>query len=343
MRFRKILLVTCLATGTIIPGLYILRGFITSAVFNAYHIMVGVLFSVTLTVVISFINFGIYNFLKKKFGNDRIQKKRIVLEFVLTTIVAIVASCLVFLLFRYLFDFYNSIQNTSLSLLTNMIISVVVNFIVFTIIEAFVWFHAWKKLAIESEQLKREKAESNYAALKSQVNPHFLFNSLNSLSSLIRVSPEKAVDFVDNFSKIYRYVLEVSDKLVVELNDELIFLQSYYFLQKIRFGNNLNIDIKVDAQKLNCFILPLSLQFLIENAIKHNEVSSEYPLFISVEADDEFLIVINNLQKKLTAESSTGIGISSICQRYSHITDTKPIFYIENNRYIAKIPLIIES
>jgi two-component system LytT family sensor kinase len=342
MRFRKIVITTCIATGTIIPGLYVLQSIISKHSVNASHIILGICFSIILTIAISLVNYAYYTFLKKRYSNNPSQKKRIVLEFVFSTLFAIIVTYGIFMIFNFLFDFNNTIPNKALSLFSNMIISVVVNLIVFTVIEAIEWFNKWKLLHIESEQLKREKAESSYAALKNQVNPHFLFNSLNSLSSLIRVSPEKAIEFVDNFSRIYRYVLDVNDKLVVELKDELTFLNSYYFLQKIRFGNNLTIEVQVEAQKLNQYILPLSIQLLIENAIKHNEISSEYPLMISVFSEGDFLWVKNNLQKKVSTENSTGIGLCNIIQRYSHITETKPVFYIENNQYIAKIPLLTE-
>ncbi len=185
--------------------------------------------------------------------------------------------------------------------------------------------------------------ESKYAVLKNQVNPHFLFNSLNSLNSLIRISPEKAIEFVDKFSKIYRYVLDVNDKMVVELYEEVDFLQSYYFLQKIRFGVNLKIEVNIDAKKLNDFILPLSIQMLLENAIKHNEISMEKPLTISISADEDYLIISNNLQRKNVFEHSNGIGLANLKERYKHFTDAEPMFYYTDNSYIAKIPIIHES
>src|SRR5208337_2619070 len=197
-----------------------------------------------------------------------------------------------------------SVDSLKQGIFNNITIAVIVNTIVVAIFEGQSLIRKWLHSLIEMEQLKREHAESKYAVLKNQVNPHFLFNSLNSLNSLIRISPEKAIEFVDRFSKIYRYVLEVSDKMVVELYQELNFLQSYYFLQKIRFGNNLNIDVTVDAKKMNDFILPLSIQMILENAIKHNEISSEKPLKISVTVEGDFLVISNNLQRKEVFEQS---------------------------------------
>jgi LytS/YehU family sensor histidine kinase len=228
------------------------------------------------------------------------------------------------------------------TLYNNAVIAVVINAIICSLTEAYVLFQHWKKTTIESERLHRETAESKYAALKNQVNPHFLFNSLNSLSSLIRVSPDKAIEFVDKFSKIYRYVLDSTEKILIELREELIFLQSYIYLQKIRFGDNLLVDINIDANYLNDFIPPLALQLLVENALKHNEVSTEFPLKITIEVVDTFLVVTNNLQLKKSMEQSTGIGIKNLEDRYNQFSEFKPVFMATADKYIAKIPLIKE-
>jgi len=120
-------------------------------------------------------------------------------------------------------------------------------------------------------------------------------------------------------------------------------LQSYYFLQKIRFGDSLTINVKIDADRLNDYVLPLSIQILIENAIKHNEVSSEHPMLIELVAENSFLIVSNNLQKKINLEEGTGIGLLNLKDRYKHITELQPEFIVTTEKYIAKIPLIKEA
>jgi LytS/YehU family sensor histidine kinase len=162
------------------------------------------------------------------------------------------------------------------------------------------------------------------------------------LSSLIRISPEKAIDFVDKFSKIYRYVLDVNEKIVVELRDEMDFLQSFYFLHKIRFGENLEIIVEIESSYLSKLIPPLSLQILVENAIKHNEISGEHPLKIMIFVTAEYLVISNNLQLKKNMEGSTGIGLNNLTQRYEHLTEFKPKFYATHDEYIAMIPLLNE-
>ena len=138
---------------------------------------------------------------------------------------------------------------------------------------AIMFFKNWKEAAVQQEKLKREQLALQYETLKSQVNPHFLFNNLNSLTSLISSNPDKAIEFVKKLSEVYRYVLDQKDQELVALDTELKFLESYIFLQKIRFGTNLDVQINVSAK--NFKVIPLSVQMLVENAIKHNEIKQD--------------------------------------------------------------------
>lgn len=158
-----------------------------------------------------------------------------------------------------------------------------------------------------------------YNALKTQVNPHFLFNNLNTLCSIIPENPEQAVDFVQQLSKVYRHILEVKDEKSIPLKEEMAVLEAYAFLLKTRFGDNLEINMEVDPTKMEDMIVPLSLQLLMENAIKHNIVSQDKPLKIIVKVIDGNLVVTNNLQKKNQIIESTGIGLTNIRNRYKLI------------------------
>ncbi|MCD4791928.1 MAG: histidine kinase, partial [Bacteroidales bacterium] len=169
---------------------------------------------------------------------------------------------------------------------------------------------------------------------------HFLFNSMNTIYSLIDTHPDKAKEFITKFSKTYRHVLDVKEKVVVSLKDEIEFLNSYIFLQKIRHEGNLEISINIDAQKLNKFIPPLSLQMLVENAIKHNIISQKKPLKINIFNNINSLTVKNNLQPKNTVNESTKIGLNNLTERYKHISEKAPKFYIKDNEYVAEIPLL---
>jgi two-component system, LytTR family, sensor kinase len=192
----------------------------------------------------------------------------------------------------------------------------------------------------EKELLKRESLQAQLNALKTQVNPHFLFNNLNTLASVIPENPKQAVDFVQQLSKVYRHILEVKDEKAIPLKDELDVLKAYAFLLKTRFGNNLDIDINVADEKMQKKIVPLSLQLLMENAIKHNIVSSDKPLKIDVYAVNGTLVVSNNLQKKNQVFESTGIGLDNIRNRYKLLSDKIVEVTESSTNFTVSIPLI---
>jgi len=205
---------------------------------------------------------------------------------------------------------------------------------------AVLFFKNWKEAAVQQEKLKREQLALQYETLKSQVNPHFLFNNLNSLTSLIHSNPEKAIDFVKKLSEVYRYVLDQKDHELVPLETELKFVESYIFLHQIRFGANLEVQMNVDAKGFK--VIPLSVQLLIENAIKHNEISDKKPLSIRLYTnDDQYLIVENVLQKKSGSEGS-GMGIQNISDRYGFFTDKKVLITFNSERFKVSIPLLTD-
>ena len=197
-----------------------------------------------------------------------------------------------------------------------------------------------RKSVEEKEMLKRESLKAELNALKTQVNPHFLFNNLNTLISVIPENPKLAVDFVQQLSKLYRHILEVKDEQSILLKDELDVMKAYAFLLQTRFGNNLDVIIDVPDEKLNKRIVPLSLQILMENAIKHNIVSSDKPLKIEVFAQNGQLVVSNNLQKKNQINESTGIGLDNIRNRYKLLGNDQVEVTENGSDFTVSIPLI---
>lgn len=203
---------------------------------------------------------------------------------------------------------------------------------------AILFFMKWKEAAVQQEKLKREQLALQYETLKSQVNPHFLFNNLNTLTSLISTNPDKAIDFVKKLSEVYRYVLDQKDTELVDLDKELQFVDSYVFLQKIRFGNNLNVQL--DIKNKNFKVIPLSVQMLVENAIKHNEISDRNPLYIKIFSDEsQYLTIENKLQKKSGSEGN-GSGIDNIKSRYQFFTDRELLLSISKDYFRIGIPLL---
>lgn len=200
----------------------------------------------------------------------------------------------------------------------------------------------WKKSALEAEQYQKESITARYEALKNQVNPHFLFNSLNALTNLIYEDKEKASVFIKELVEVYKYVLDSKDKGTVSLREELEFLKAYLFLQQIRFGNKLKINFG-ELEK-DRHVAPLALQMLIENAIKHNIVSEDDPLEIRIFQEGDSIVVQNSLQLKSSiGTSSLGVGLDNIVKRYESLGEAK-VEVIKNVKdFIVKIPLLTST
>ncbi len=195
----------------------------------------------------------------------------------------------------------------------------------------------WRQLSVDMEKLKTEQVSTQYQSLKNQVNPHFLFNSLNALTSLVYDDQAKAVEFIRRLSQVYRYVLDKKDEELVPLEDEIGFMNNFIFLQQIRFGDNLKITLSNEQQE--GFLPPLALQILVENAIKHNVVSERYPLTIDVKIADDYCYVKNNIKEKLDKDS-TGIGLNNLKARYQYLT--KKQIGVENDGvdFLVKVPIL---
>lgn len=197
----------------------------------------------------------------------------------------------------------------------------------------------WKKAAVDAERLKKESVEAHYTSLRNQVNPHFLFNSLNALTNLVYQNQDDAVRFIKQLSEVYRYVLDTRDKEVVAVQEEVKFLQSYLYLQQIRFGNKLKLEMRLTD--MTGSVAPLALQMLVENAIKHNEISEEKPLTIRVYADADYLVVENNLQRKLVVgEETSGLGLDNIRRRYEFLTHKKLQIVDGPRTFSVRLPIL---
>jgi hypothetical protein len=196
---------------------------------------------------------------------------------------------------------------------------------------------------VRAERLEKENLQAQFAALKSQVNPHFLFNSLSILSSLVRADADLSEQFIDQLSRAYRYILEQKDNERVLLKTEIEFIQAYRFLLNIRFENKFDIVINVpEADQTRYSIAPLTLQLLVENAVKHNRMSSKEPLHVHIQLEGDCLVIQNNLQHRPQSENSTGVGLQNIINRYTLLTD-RPVWIGEvDGSFVVEIPLLAE-
>jgi sensor histidine kinase YesM len=274
-------------------------------------------------------NFSVDPILNTIFGKDKLSPGR-KLVFSLTGMI-LISSALIFVvnwfwvvvLWGSEFDQFIMYSGKMI-----MIIELVVVVIVALVLYINEFFYSWRESVKKEESLKREKLALEYESLKNQVNPHFLFNSLNSLSGLIGKDDGKATRFVKQLSDIYRYVLEHKDRELVSLETEMQFVENFISLMKIRFGDNLIVETTLE-DKHNRKVIPLSIQMLVENAIKHNIVSKERPLTITITTSGEYqLEVRNNLQKKSSIlQEEEGDwekhGLVNLKSRYEYLGNNK--------------------
>lgn len=196
-----------------------------------------------------------------------------------------------------------------------------------------------QEVIVENQQLRAENILNQYEALKSQLNPHMLFNSLNTLRSLVREDQDKAQEYIQELSRVLRYTLQGNDSKGVLLKEEMDFVSAYMFLLEMRYEDNLSFDIQIDRTYENYSVPPMSVQMLIENAVKHNEISTRRPLHIGIRTEGEEVIVSNPVQPKLTASSGTGIGLANLAKRY-YLLYKREIQITESENFIVRIPLI---
>lgn len=206
--------------------------------------------------------------------------------------------------------------------------------------EAYYNYSSLRTSEMEKEELMRLNLKSKLDSLKSQVNPHFLFNSLNTLSSLIQKDAEKAEEFVEELSNVYRFLLRTNEQELISLRDELAFISSYMHLLITRYGNNLHFSLRVDEYHLDYLLPSLTLQLLVENAVKHNIISSERPLSIRVYTEGEQLCVANTLQKKKREVLSDKTGLANIISKYRLLKQAEVIVRETEQEFVVTLPLL---
>jgi sensor histidine kinase YesM len=196
-------------------------------------------------------------------------------------------------------------------------------------------------IVLENEKLRMEALQSQFESLKNQLSPHFLFNSLTALKILIKDAPETAQNYVNSLSKALRYTLQSNEKQLVTLKEEMVFMESYLFLIRMRFDTNLTVNTSINENLALHKLPPLTIQTLVENAIKHNEISKRKPLIINIlTTENESLIVVNEIQKKFTDEEGTGIGLTNLSKQFQLLIDKDITITRENNQFSVEVPLI---
>ena len=234
-------------------------------------------------------------------------------------------------------DFVQFVQDENIS---NYMFVLVIAVLVSAILHAFYFYKALQDTKVKEQKIIAGTASAKFDALKNQLDPHFLFNSLNVLTSLIEEDPFQAQKFTTSLSKVYRYVLEQKNKDLVTVDEELQFARTYMKLLKMRFEDSIHLDIPDMCSNPDAKIVPLSLQLLLENAVKHNIVTSKKPLHIKVEELDDMLVVSNNLQEKQVVKKSTGVGLQNIRQRYNILTDREVGIERTTSHFNVYLPML---
>jgi tetratricopeptide (TPR) repeat protein len=200
-----------------------------------------------------------------------------------------------------------------------------------------------ERLLEENELLHQENLMARFETLKSQIDPHFLFNAMNTLYTLVETEPKKAREFVSSFSALYRKVLTSRERTIVPVQEELELVHHYLFLQRIRFGESLRVNVEVPAHALKGYLPPFTLQMLLENAIKHNVISAAHPLHITITVEGDHLIVRNDLLPRSSKEAGTGTGLENIRRRYVMLGAAEPTFTVSDPYYTASVPILAQE
>jgi sensor histidine kinase YesM len=263
-------------------------------------------------------------------------------RFFLSLFIIIVLATLITLLLNYVYCYriYHSTFAECIATTLNMLfIEILIIVYIFTLFTGIEFFKMWREGLIRQELLQRKAIELQMEALKNQVNPHFLFNSLSALTSLVYKDADKAAQFIQRLSDIYRYVLEHKQETTVPWSAERKFVENYIRLQQVRFADNIDIIIDTDRSE-ELGVVPLSVQMLVENAIKHNIVTTDNPLKITIYHENNCLVVRNNLQLKTSKEYSENIGLDNIRKQYEILTGKRVEVSKEGGYFTVRLPII---
>lgn len=268
------------------------------------------------------------------------ERRKLAFYFLFATSCSVLATCAIVFFFHYVVI---GLPGTAITNpLKLSIIYILLAGLLFHLLHAVVMYQArFRNKLLETEQLKRENIQAELLAVKSQMNPHFLFNNLNVLSALVMKDNSDANKFIEAFSTVYHYILHTGEKEMVPLEKELEFLQPYTYILNKRFGNNLVLDFNINPLALNHYILPVALQALIENAIKHNVVSRSQPLHIELYNEgDQAIVLRNRLQPRINQLPSTQTGLNSLDKRYKLLTGRSILIQRTETHFTVTLPLI---
>lgn len=294
-------------------------------------------------IILSFINGAYFDYLNKKVDWEKYSKYRFFVSAfgsVLLTMIGIFIIRYVTMVIVYKTPFDKFISSEKFSY---YLISLIITLVISLLFHLIYFYKAFQENRVKEQKIIAGTASAKFESLKSQIDPHFLFNSLNVLSSLIEENPENAQKFTTSLSKIYRYVLEQKDKELVTVAEELAFAKTYMNLLKMRFEDSITYEVPEDFNDEDAKVVPLSLQLLLENTIKHNIVSEKKPLHIKISIQNNELIVENNKQKKEVLQDRRGVGLQNIVSRYAILTKRNVLVEDTDEYFRIKLPILTKQ
>lgn len=302
------------------------------------------LYGTMMAFMLTLINSTYFDFLTSKVSwNPNKEYQRILAGFLGSIPLSIAGIWLVRFIIEIIIEKKSMDAFWENQIFSNYLGSLIVTFVVLLIYYLITLYKKLQENKFKEQKIIAGNASAQFETLKNQIDPHFLFNSLNVLSSLIEENPENAQRFTTSLSKIYRYVLEQKDKELVLLQEELDFAKTYMKLLTIRFENSLTYSLPETLIDPEAKVVPLSLQLLLENTIKHNIVSDMQPLHISISVEGDYLVISNNLQKKDVLKSGEGVGLKNIVSRYAILTSKQVNIESDTSSFKAKIPILTKE
>lgn len=310
--------------------------------FDSY-LLVNFGYTMLYSLVLYFVNAFLFIYLDKFFEADRFTKRRLIIGLLGSFIISILAIFLLRIFEDVIVEgktFSVFFKNEEMA---NYLVAIIITFFVTLAFHTFFFYKAYQESKVKEQKIIAGTANAKFESLKNQIDPHFLFNSLNVLSSLIEENPDNAQRFTTSLSKIYRYVLEQKDKELVSVDEELAFAKTYMNLLKMRFENSLFYELPTTDINPEAKVVPLSLQLLLENTVKHNVVSEQRPLHIRIYVEGDYLAVQNDYQKKEVLQDRQGVGLQNIVNRYGIITNRKVLIAQNERTFTVKIPILTKQ
>lgn len=308
-----------------------------------YALFIQFFYIMLYTLSLHMANFGVFTLMDRIFHGVRMSAKRLVVGFLASFGTSVFIIFLLRMFEDVLMEGKTFGQYFAEERIENFYVATIITLVITLSLHVFYFYKNYQENRVKQQKIIAGTASAKFETLKNQIDPHFLFNSLNVLSSLIEENPENAQRFTTSLSKVYRYVLEQKDKELVSVEEELAFAKTYMNLLKMRFENSVFYEVPANLANPGAMVVPLSLQLLLENTVKHNVVSQQRPLHIRIFEEHGNLVVQNDFQKKEVLQDRRGVGLQNIISRYAIVTVRKVQIEQTEKYFTVKLPMLTKQ